>query len=418
MNRHGPASTGDLLRLRRPGHGFPPAMYTDADLFAAELDIIFRRHWIFVGLACEVSEPGDVLAVETAGVGLLLVRGTNGVARCFVNACRHRGAQLVAPGGCERRRRIVCPYHSWAYDLDGTLLSARQMGADFEPERHGLRPVHLRDIAGLLYVHIGDDPPGDIDALASAMEGRLAPYRLHEARVAHEEEIVEEGNWKLVIENNRECYHCASNHPELCVSFVPYDFGYDPDGLSPGRRAEALAHERRIEAATRAWEESGFPSAAIEHLDGEPTHFRTQRLMMVGEGLSQTRDGRPACAVTLGGLDRHDLGDVHLWGHNCWHHVMADHAVCFTVLPLSPTRTAVRTKWLVHRDAVEGRDYALERLTEVWQATNRQDAALVALAQRGASIPVHEPGPYSPHTERQSERFAGWYTQRMRFHLG
>ena len=417
MSRHDTNSLRDLLRSRKPGYGFAPAFYTDPALFAAELDVIFRRHWIFVGLACEIPESGDVLAVETAGVGLLLTRSADGAVRCFVNACRHRGAQLVAPGPA-KCRRIVCPYHRWVYDLDGSLVSARQMGVDFRPEEHGLRPVHLRDIAGLLYAHIGDDPPGDIAALADAMEVRLAPYRLHEARVAHTEDFVERGNWKLVIENNRECYHCAANHPELCVSFVPYDFGYDPAGLSPGQREEAARHEERIGAATAAWESAGFPSVAIEHLDGQPTHFRTQRLMMMGEGESQTRDGRPAVGVTLGGLERTDLGDVHLWGHNCWHHVMADHAICFSIHPLSPTETLVRTRWLVHRDAVEGHDYDLERLTEVWRATNRQDAELVELAQRGASIPVHVPGPYSPHTERQSELFAAWYVARMQHHLG
>ncbi len=417
MRHDAPASIRALLGSRVPGHGFPPAVYADPGLFDAELEIIFRRHWIFVGLACELPQPGSALALDVAGVGLLIVRGADGVLRGFVNACRHRGARLVAPGQATLRR-ILCPYHHWAYDLEGRLVAARQMGAGFDPRAHGLTPVHLRDVAGLLYAHIRDDPPADIDDLADAMTARLAPYRLDDAKVAHEEDVVEQANWKLVIENNRECYHCAASHPELCASFVTYDFGYDPASLTASQLAEAERHEARIAAATQEWEAGGHPSAAIEHLTGHPTHFRTQRLLMAGDGESQTRDGRAACTLKLGRLTRSDLGDVHLWGHNCWHHVMADHAVCFMIVPLSPTETLLRTKWIVHRDAVEGRDYTLDRLTEVWKATNRQDAALVALAQSGAASPVHVPGPYSPHTERQCEAFAAWYEQRMQAHLG
>jgi Rieske 2Fe-2S family protein len=112
-------------------------------------------------------------------------------------------------------------------------------------------------------------------------------------------------------------------------------------------------------------------------------------------------------------MTRKDLGDMHLWGHNCWSHFMGDHAVTFMVIPLSSGETLVRTKWLVHKDAVEGVDYDLERLTSVWKATNAQDAHLVELAHAGASSYGYKPGQYSRFTEGQLDNFATWYVERM-----
>lgn len=125
-------------------------------------------------------------------------------------------------------------------------------------------------------------------------------------------------------------------------------------------------------------------------------------------------DTRSACRRLLGALSEPRLGGLSFWTQpNAWHHLMADHAVSFSVIPLAPDRTLLRTKWLVHRDAVEGLDYDVERLTEVWRATNEQDGALVAIGQKGVASPAYEPGPYSPWTEGLVERFVAWYVERL-----
>jgi Rieske 2Fe-2S family protein len=115
-------------------------------------------------------------------------------------------------------------------------------------------------------------------------------------------------------------------------------------------------------------------------------------------------------------MTRKDLGDMHLWGHNSWNHFMGDHAVVSIVIPLSAGRTLVRTKWLVHKDAVEGVDYELEKLTDVWIATTEQDAALVARSHAGTLDPAYVPGPYSPFSETNLDKFATWYIDRMHAH--
>ena len=120
----------------------------------------------------------------------------------------------------------------------------------------------------------------------------------------------------------------------------------------------------------------------------------------------------------LGSLAERNLGALSVWTQpNAWHHFMSDHAVIFTVLPLSADRTLLKTRWLVHRDAVEGVDYDPENLTFVWEATNRQDSHLVGISQAGVESPAYEPGPYSPYTEPLVEKFTAWYVERMSEHL-
>lgn len=401
-----------LLRSRKPGYSLPAGLYTRQDVFEADLDVMFHRHWILIGLECDVPEPGDVCVVDIGRSSVAIVRDDDGAVRAFFNVCRHRGARLL-PAGSSVVGKLVCPYHQWTYELTGDLVHAPHMGRDFDAGCHGLKPVHLRSIGGLLYACLGEEPPTDIEDLASTMEPRLAPYDLRNTRIAHQTEMIETGNWKLSVENNRECYHCAANHPELCVSFIDLDFGFDPDSLSPEDRAEAEEHGRLYAERTAAWEAQGHPSRAVEHLAGHATNFRTQRLIIAGAGESQTPDARAAVSKLLGTMTRKDLGDIHLWGHNSWCHFMGDHALVSSVVPLSSGETLLRTKWLVHKNAVEGVDYDLETLTSVWKATNEQDAHLVSIAHAGVSGMGYSPGPYSQFTEGQLDNFATWYVERM-----
>ena len=410
--RSASSSTRALLDARKPGHTLPAALYTDQEAYKADCDIIFSRHWIAAGVACDVVEAGDVFAVDIGPASILILRDDDNKLRAFHNVCSHRGSRLVAPGRSVVGK-LVCPYHQWTYDLNGSLALAPHMGVDFDRDLHHLTPVSLKDIGGILYVCLSQTPPPDIDELERVMEPRLAPYDLRHAKVAFEQDIIEEGNWKLTIENNRECYHCASNHPQLSLSFHAADFGYDPDGLTDAEKAEA---NELLDAYARHgahWDKEGLDYEAVEHTVGWPTNFRTQRLIIAGLGESQTPDTRAAVALPLGDTDRPWLGDVHLWGINSWNHVMADHAVIFTAFPIAPDRTLVRTKWLVNRDAVEGEDYTLENLTSVWKQTNREDAHLVALAHKGALSPGYRPGPYSRFTERALDEFTTWYVERM-----
>ena len=402
-----------LLLRREPGHSLEQPFYTNEAIYRADLELIFARHWIFVGQEPDVPEPGDVMALHIGDAPVLVLRDNDGTVRAFHNLCRHRGAQLIADGKGQVGN-LVCRYHTWTYALDGRLLFADHMGGQFDTACLGLKPIALRSVAGLLFICLADHPPADIEDMAGAMEPYLRPHAIPDSRIAHQVDLVEAGNWKLTMENNRECYHCASNHPELTVPLFAYGFGFAPASMDEGELTQAARYDGLVEELHAKWESAGLPSRKIERLTGCATGFRTERLPLDRAGESHTADTRAACRRLLGALSDPKLGGLSFWTQpNSWHHFMADHAVTFCVLPLGPGRTLLRTTWLVHKDAVEGVDYDLANLTAVWDATNRQDANLVEIAQAGIRSPAYQPGPYSQFTEGLVEQFCQWYVARM-----
>lgn len=407
-----------LIRNRRPGYSLDAPFYISPDVFAADMELIFGRHWIYVGVEPDVPEPGDAMVVDIGKNSIILVRDDDMEVRAFHNVCRHRGARILHD---EKTTvgNIVCRYHAWTYDLSGALIHAEHMGADFDRSCHGLKSVHVRSLEGLLFICLADEPPADFEDMAREMGPYIAPHDLRNTKIAFQSDIIERGNWKLAMENNRECYHCAGNHPELTVPLFAYGFGFSPDEMDDTDREHAERYSCLVRDSHADWEADGLPSREIERLDSRITGFRTERLPLDGEGEAHTLDTKRASQKLLGKFTTANHGALSFWTQpNSWHHFMSDHIVTFSVMPIDADNTLVRTKWLVHKDAVEGVDYDRANLTEVWSATNVQDSTLVGYAQQGARTTAYEPGPYSPHTEFLVEKFCSWYIGRMAAHLG
>ena len=400
-----------LIARRQPGRTLEAPFYCDADILRSDLDLIFGRHWIYVGVEPDVASPGDCMAVDIGNHALIVSRNDDGVLHAFHNVCRHRGARLLhAPKA--NLGNIVCPYHQWTYGADGGLLYAAHMPAHFDAGCHGLKQIHIRSLAGLLFVCLAETPPDDFADMAAQLSPYIAPHNIPGCKIAYEEDIVEHGNWKLTMENNRECYHCNAAHPELTRSIFAEGFGFAPVGAEAEEQAERF--HALVGASHSDWERRGLPSREIDHLDDRVTGYRTERLPLEDAGESETLDTRIACKRLLGDLSEKRLGALSLWTQpNSWHHFMSDHIVTFAVFPISAETTLLRTKWLVHKDAVEGQDYDVANLTAVWRATNRQDSDLVGKAAAGARCSGYQPGPYSPDTETLVEKFSAWYIARL-----
>jgi Rieske 2Fe-2S family protein len=399
-----------MIERRKKGHTLEAPFYTSEEIYALDMEAIFRRHWIQVAVEPDVPEPGDYITVELGSDSILIVRDDDMQVRAFHNVCRHRGSRL-----CNEEKgslgNIVCPYHSWTYNLNGDLMFAEHMGEQFDKRKHSLKKVHVENLAGLIFVCLAENPPADFAVLREKMEPYLLPHGLADCKVAASIDIFEKGNWKLTMENNRECYHCVANHPELTISLYEYGFGYQ---RSADNEEAMAAFERTVAERTKQWEAMNLPSAEIDHLSDLVSGFRTQRLPLDRSGESQTMDAKVASKKLLGGFQQADLGGLSFWTQpNSWHHFMSDHIVSFSVIPISAGETLVRTKWLVHKDAQEGIDYDVDNLTAVWRATNDQDRTLVEYSQVGVGSSAYEPGPYSPFTEGLVEKFCEWYIGRV-----
>ncbi|WFF41193.1 aromatic ring-hydroxylating dioxygenase subunit alpha [Salinicola endophyticus] len=399
-----PISTSELdelLARRRAGHSLEQPFYVDDEIFQADLERIFQRQWLFALPACQLTKPGSYVSLRFAGAGVLIVRGQDNVIRAFHNTCRHRGSVLCQPGD-GHLAKLVCPYHQWTYELDGRLLWARDMPADFDPEAHSLKPIHCRELCGLVFICLARQAP-DFEAYAALAAPYLQVHDLDQAKVAHVSTIVEKGNWKLVWENNRECYHCGVNHPSLCRSFSPDPAvaGVLPDGSTPERLAQ---HFERCEAA-------GIPSRFQIADSGQ---YRLARMPLQEGAVSYTLDGKPAVKRPLGRVGLAEPGTLLKFHYpSMWSHYLPDHSLTFRVNPISATETEVTTTWLVHKDAVEGVDYDLDRLTEVWLHTNDEDRQVVENNQLGILSLGYEPGPYSQIQENGVEQFVDWYCEAL-----
>ncbi len=379
-----------LLESRRPGHGLPQALYNDPAAFELDLAAVFTRSWLFAGFEIEVRAPGDYLSVLAGRSPVVLVRGSDGVLRGFHNSCRHRGSE-ICPVGSGRKARLVCPYHQWVYDLEGRLIAARHMPAGFDLGLHGLRPVQVETVAGCIYVCLAESPP-DFVPFRAALGPMLAPHDLSRAKIAYESILVEKGNWKLVMENARECYHCVARHPELSRIF-PVQPGASLNGGLPADESE---FEARMAAQGLGVGPFGGP------------WWQVSRFPLAKGSRSLTMDGRPAVAKPM--LASEDVGSLR-WAlePNSFCHATSDCVFSFTAMPTAPNETVVTVKWLVREDAVEGEDYTIEHLTELWDTTNRQDRDLVETNQRGINSIGYVPGPYNPSEESLVLRFVDWY---------
>jgi glycine betaine catabolism A len=405
-----------LLASCEPGHALPGAFFTDDALYQAEIEHIFGRHWLFVASEPEIPEGGDYRTFQIGPWPIFILRRDDGSIAAFHNTCRHRGSRILQQDTGIAGATLKCPYHRWTYDLAGVVIGCGATG-ESPANQPPLAPVHVKTVAGLIFVCLADTPPGDFDDMASRMAPYLAPHALTRAKVAKQVDILEHGNWKLTIENNRECFHCAG-HPELLCSLFDFFGEVDVGHMSADERANYarfLAASGEVQAI---WQRLALPWQTIEELHGRATAFRTERLVLDGAGESMTADTRIASSRLLGDLTEARLGTLHYHTQpNAWFHFLSDHVLTFATIPIDRTHTLVRSTWLVHADAEEGRDYDLENLTSVWNATNSQDAHFVAETQRGASSPAYRPGPIAA-SEYMVGLFHTWYEERLRAELG
>jgi Rieske 2Fe-2S family protein len=386
------AKLRSLLDARQPKHTLPQAFYTDPEVYEFDLAAIYATSWILVGFEVELPNPGSYLSLPIGRSSVLIVRDREGTLRGFHNACRHRGAQLCEAGRGERSW-IICPYHQWSYDLAGNLANAPRMPETFDRAEHGLRPVAVETIAGSVYVCLADDPPA-FDSFRSQFAPLLAPHNLANAKLAFESTLVERANWKLVMENARECYHCAVRHPELAVTFPV-----------KGRRPVQFADVQRFDRFQKRMTGIGLPCGPVEG-----AWWQAMRFPLNDGTTSISMDGKPACAKLMCETGQGDIGSMR-WAlePHSFAHATSDSLFMFSAMPTGPEETVVTSKWLVHKDAVEGVDYNVDDLTRLWTQTNLQDLDLVENNQRGVNSRGYVPGPYSEEAEQLVMRFVDWY---------
>jgi Rieske 2Fe-2S family protein len=398
-----------LLAAHRPGFTLQREFSTDPGVYQLDVERIWRRGWLFAGHGCQVKHPGDYLVFDVDADSVIVIRGDDGKLHAHHNTCRHRGMRLCGEAA-GHVRLLVCPYHQWAYDRSGALVACGGMDKDGDLDRgdFGLHGAHVREVGGLVFVCLATDPPS-FDAAAADLEPMLRPQGLDRAKVAATRDYVVRANWKLVWENNRECWHCDANHPQ----YVKANYDNAPvDDASLRREIEGLAADVSGRLAAHGLR-IDYQEAGMVRFPSRDCWWSINRTPLVHGWVTESMDGRPV-APLMGAYPAGDVGTLRMRTMpNFWNHSSSDHSVSTRLAPAGVDRTRVQVQWLVDAEAVEGVDYRLEDLLPFWQLTSEQDWDLCERNQAGVASPAFTPGPYSRKREYNVIRYTEWYLHAM-----
>jgi Rieske 2Fe-2S family protein len=391
----------ELLTSRRPNKSLAQAFYTDAAIFEQELARIHSLDWLYAGHVSQLKNVGDYFLYEIGNDSLIVVRDADGSINALFNTCRHRGSALcTAASG--NARRIICPYHQWVYDTSGKLIAAKHSEGTIKLADYPLHRAHCRILEGFIFVSVADSPP-DFDKLAGDMAPFLVPHGLAEAKIAVSKTYDVQANWKLIIENSRECYHCRIGHPEYTSIMLAPGLDDPPiEGAAeacPPHFADRFAH----------YEKHGLPTKKVE---GD-YYFASRYPLALPGAVTESKDGKPV-APLMGALKDADAGVLGLIIHPTFMlEATSDYTMTLRFVPIHATLTQIKVDWLVHPAAVEGKDYNVDDLTFFWKRTAEQDWKLCEDNQKGINGSRYTPGPYLP-IEVGVEEFIEWYLRRMR----
>ena len=357
----------------------PGRYYYDPAIYELEQERIFSQMWICVGRAAVISTVGAYQTVSIGRESILIIRNRDDKLNAFLNVCRHRGSRLCTGAAGHLKGSIQCQYHAWTYGLDGRLIGAPNVLHDehFDRTAFGLVPVALEVWEGLIWLNLADDPaPIETQLHTPIIErfGSYAPFARYDVgKLKAGKTIIYEvqANWKLLLENFMECYHCGPMHPELCQLLPAFRSG----------KSDYLAGD----AATLADTAEAF-----------------------------TITGK-ASRPPLYGLLPEDLRRYYgiVLTPNMLLNLLDDHVVIHTLYPEGPTRTRVTCDWLFDPEVMARPDFDPMDAVEIFDIVNRQDWEVCELAQLGMTSKAYKSGGIYVPSEQHIRAFADFVLERL-----
>lgn len=390
------AFVGTLLAKQPRNFSLQPEFYLSEEIYRLDIDKVLMPHWQCVNHVTAIPNPGDYLVFNYDRDSVIVVRGDDNQIRSFANVCRHRGSRICDASGHAKGGILVCPYHAWSYGLDGSLAHARMMPRDFDKQGLGLKPLPTKVVQGLIFVSLSDAPLA-FDDCEDNINATLGVYDWANAKVAYQSSVAFSANWKLALENQVECYHCAPSHPEFSVVH----------GQSTAKEKKLIA-EMNAKAEAQGIRIDTRDHWALSALEGQEQTY-SNRYPMAANACTASKDGTPL-APLMGDFKSYDNGQLVCYVGPMNHFLSyGDYGAIFRYTPKSLSETELAVIWLVREDAVEGRDYDRDDLTWMWRVTAGADKRIVEENQRGISSRFYTPGPYALPIEEKTVRFTEWY---------
>lgn len=393
-------------QLKKPGFAIDPYFYRSHVTYEAELETIIFKSWLYAGHISQIARHGDYFLFDIGEDSIIVCRDNQGEIGAMHNICRHRGAR-VCEEASGNRKAFICPYHGWAYGNDGTLKSAREMDQlkDFKCQDYALKKVRTVVFQGMIFINCDPDAP-DFVAPMESISRQLGAYDLENAKVAERKTYRINANWKLVLENYLECYHCSSSHRQYAKlhTLEAPSAKVKPINEAMWARAEKI---------------TGVPGIADEHYGyyNDATAFGacsyTSRYALYEGFKTGSFDGEPV-APLMGNMKGYDggAGDFQM-GPLTFMLNYPDHCVLYRFIPRSLTETDMELVWYVNGNAVEGVDYEAEKVAWLWHHTSLEDEYIILRNSEGVNSRFFEPGPYHPEYEATLMEFISWYLKAL-----
>lgn len=393
-----------LLERQCPGWTLEQPFYLDEDIFAFERNNWMSRQWMLMAHIAELPTKGSHIVRDLFDESIVIVRAGDEDVRAYFNVCTHRGSRLCKTDG--RAPLLVCPYHAWSFKLTGELQSRADIPADVDPTTLGLHPAPVHLVEGLVFCALpGDslpDPVPAFDALAPA----LRQHGIKRARIAARKSYPTNANWKLVLENAFECYHCRNAHPE----YTGANGHVQVTGMRDPAKAEAWAEE------LTGWQGGIAQTAGFDMKLREPGALDRMAYSMtrhpIGSGrLSLSRDGAPVSAL-MGDFAEYDGGETQFrLGRLSFASAANDYVTLVQIQPRSAQQTDMVLTWLVDGDADPALD--VDAVQWMWDVTTVQDKRIIEDNAAGVRSGAYRPGPYTA-LEGETAAFVRTYQAEMR----
>jgi Rieske 2Fe-2S family protein len=391
----------------KEGTTIPAEYYIDEKHYLNDERFLKEHFWFLADHEKRIPKPGDYFLYQFGrGESVIILRDRDGAVKGYHNVCRHRGSRLClhdedlpsesGPGGkrpdstfsvvqlgAEGNTQVFrCPYHAWTYDLNGRLIYVPPNGtpSGFDQAQYGLHPAHVRTVEGFIYVSFAQNPP-DFETWLGPVRELCEGCGTALLKIAARRSVPTKANWKLVIENFRECYHCQPSHANSYIraywqgdetltaaqiARIEEDIrrhGHEPTDYWESIRYRATGSGPSM-AGTASAQSYGMqhwrPGYVTASLDGKPVGpllpGLKERSHYQGAAASSYRRRSGSSGFSTSGM-----------------FVLDDYAFSYRFTPRDVRHTDVEMVFLVHPDAVEGKDYDVEHMVGLWHNTLRED---------------------------------------------
>ena len=346
--------------------------YSNETIFNEELINLFHENWLCVGRSDDIKKKGNYITFQIGNESLIIIRNERNHLNGFFNVCRHRGTRICIDEKGSFSKTIQCKYHGWTYNLNGSLVGAPNMDSvdDFNKSDYPLHSVLIKEWDGFIFICLSDKPES-FEIFYKPLKNKFNEWQLSKLKTIEQKNYTIKANWKLVVQNYNECYHCPTIHPEL---------------------------------------------AKIHHFtNGENDLYEGPFLggfMTLNEDKKSITNSGNLSSKPISGVTKTNLNRVYYYSlfPNMLISLHPDYVMYHTIVPVSPSECKVTCSWLFFKENDDKHNYS--DAIEFWDKTNKQDWEVSELSQLGIKSKKYTPGPYSSR-ESLLSTFDNYYLSKL-----